>query len=67
MERKIKKLFKDNILMCTPDENGNINCKMKPIDNCKTVKETGIGIHGPILNIKRVCPANNLKDAVMQW
>lgn len=36
-------------------------------EKCKTYKETGVGLTGPILNVKRVCEVKNIKDIIKMW
>lgn len=36
-------------------------------EDCRILKETGIGFQGPILNVKKVCEVRNIKDFLRKW
>ena len=54
-------------LKCKIRKNGKIS-KCERVDKeCKTYKETGVGLQGPISNVKRVCEIDSLKDLFTKW
>ena len=64
MEKAEKKI----LLVCEVGRGGNLkNCHTEPEKQCETVKETGAGIHGPIFNIKRVCPVGKPSEILTNW
>ncbi|HLC47231.1 MAG TPA: hypothetical protein VJI75_05900 [Candidatus Nanoarchaeia archaeon] len=52
-------------LMCKANKKVGMNCENE--SECKTIKETGFGVQGPILNIKRICTINNSRDIIRKW
>jgi len=58
MEKKIK-------LKCKLTEEG-LFCKIDKKD-CTTIKEEGMGISGPIFNIKRICPIEKPIEILTKW
>ena len=65
--RDANSLLKNKVLVCKADNNGNLKCRIKPKEGCKTFKETGTGLYGPIFNIKRVCPIKTTRDVLVKW
>lgn len=61
------KLNKDEKFICKKDADGKIVCHTEPKNRCKTMKEIGTGIRGPILNIKRECSIEKPIDLLMKW
>lgn len=59
------KIEKEMTLKCKLTEEG-LSCKIDKKD-CRHIKEEGIGINGPILNIKRICPIEKPIEVLTKW
>jgi len=60
-------LAEDEVLVCERDNDGNLKCRIESKERCKTFKETGTGLYGPIFNVKRVCPIEKPRDVLTKW